>query len=75
MRSIINTFAINTANLTALYLNKSNLHDAVILADHFHNDKFYSLLQVILSLLSALWEVMHRENQSIFLSMLQLWRV
>lgn len=46
IRSIINTFAINTANLTALYMKKTNMEEAIVLADTFHNDKFYCLLQV-----------------------------
>lgn len=46
IRSIINTFAINTANLIALYLQKTNTQDAIVLAETFHNDKFYCLLQV-----------------------------
>lgn len=53
LRSIINTFAINTANLTALYLTKTNLHDAIVLADTFHNDKFYCLLQVLRFLIAV----------------------
>lgn len=50
IRSIITSFAINSANLTALYLQKTNLHDAIILADSFHNNRFHSLYQVIVYL-------------------------
>jgi hypothetical protein len=53
MRSIINTFAINTSNLIALYLSKTNMNEAVVLADHFHNDKFYCLVQVTIGLFSV----------------------
>ena len=49
IRSIINTFAINTANLIALYMQKTNTQDSIVLADKFHNDKFYCLLQVFVS--------------------------
>jgi hypothetical protein len=46
MRSLITTFAINTANLTALYLKTTQLQNAIVLADNFHNDIFYILVQV-----------------------------
>lgn len=46
MRSLFTTFAINTGNLISLYLHKANLNDAVVLADCFHDDRFYALIQV-----------------------------
>jgi hypothetical protein len=46
MRSLITTFAINAAHLTAIYLKATQLNDAIILADNFHNDEFYCLIQV-----------------------------
>jgi hypothetical protein len=46
MRSLITAFAINTANWTMLSLKATQLQHAIVLADIFHNDKFYALVQV-----------------------------
>lgn len=70
---MITSFAINVANLTALYLTKTNLHDAVVLADSFHTDKFYSLVQVTAILFSQFQLAMLQTNQYILRTMLLSW--
>lgn len=47
-RALITAFAINTANLARNFLNQHSIANLMILADQFHNDKFYYLVQVIL---------------------------
>jgi hypothetical protein len=46
MRSLITSFAINTAHWAMLYLKTTQLKHAIVLADIFHNDKFYAIVQV-----------------------------
>ena len=45
-RSLITAFAINVVHLTAVFLKKTGLEYAVILADSFHHNRFYCLVQV-----------------------------
>ena len=69
MRTLLTTFAINTGNLISLYLHKSNLNDAVVLADFFHDDRFYALTQVNILLFSQFVKVMLQEKILVFQTM------
>lgn len=66
MRTLLTTFAINTGNLISLYLHKSNLNDAIVLADFFHDDRFYAMTQVSIGLYSQYVKVMLQGNKFVF---------
>lgn len=54
-RSLITSFAINIANLTAISLKQTNVDSAIILADFFHHHRFYCLVQVLFIIFSQFW--------------------
>lgn len=47
IRSMITTLALTAANVVRVSLQQSHTTQAIFLADQFHDEKFYGMVQVI----------------------------